>query len=87
MTNTTHTHAEQINNILANLKANNSDTRWQTENGYNDSLRAIEYIKNPIIAAAPELLDALEKGIASGWLRQELYDNAIAAIKKAKGEA
>lgn len=33
-----------------------------------------------------ELLEALEKGIAGGWLRQELYDNAIAAIKKAKGE-
>lgn len=39
-----------------------------------------------LIAAAPELLDALEKGITGGWKKDEHWSAAKAAIAKAKGE-
>lgn len=39
-----------------------------------------------LIAAAPELLAALEDGINGGWKKEEHWENAKAAIAKAKWE-
>ena len=89
MTTTKHTHAEQIENIVAHLEYDHAETRWMTEAGYNGSLRAIEYAKSPLLKAVPDLLEFIE------WLATNEFNDipphvikqARALSVKARGEA
>ena len=54
---------------------------------YGESFNQKRYEKEKRIAeAAPELLDALEKGINGGWKKDEHWSAAKEAIAKAKGK-
>ncbi len=57
-----------------------------TLTSYATHPNGLTYANARLIAAAPELLEALQACVDDGFLAGEVFEQAVATIKKAKGE-